>query len=54
MFNVLVGASLRQRLLVLAVAVLLMVYGSMTLVSSAIAASVFTSRKSMGHGHRGE
>lgn len=33
MFNVLVGASLRQRLLVLAVAVLLMVYGSMTLVS---------------------
>lgn len=33
MFNLLVGASLRQRLLVLAVAVLLMVYGSMTLVS---------------------
>ncbi len=33
MFNLLVGASLRQRLLVLAVAVLLMVYGSMTLLS---------------------
>lgn len=33
MFNLLVGASLRQRLLVLAVAVLLMIYGSMTLVN---------------------
>lgn len=33
MFNLLVGTSLRQRLLVLAVAALLMVYGSMTLVT---------------------